>query len=197
MQLHFKVTGSGPAVILLHGLLGSLDNWHPVAQRLAGRFQVYALDQRNHGQSPHSADMNFPLMAEDLNEFLVSQGIPRAVFEKAVRGSLTVGAYASSGEMAAMARVVTDRATFGWICDVFVDRAARGQGLGKAIMAYIGAHPELQGFRRMHLATRDAHALYAQFGFVPLTGVDRWMEVRRANPYRVSPRTRPAPASAP
>jgi len=79
MQLHFKVTGSGPAVILLHGLLGSLDNWHPVAQRLAGRFQVFAVDQRNHGQSPHSADMNFPLMAEDLNEFLVLQGIPRAV----------------------------------------------------------------------------------------------------------------------
>ena len=79
MQLHFKATGSGPAVVLLHGLFGSLENWHPVAQRLAGRFQVYALDQRNHGQSPHSADMNFPLMAEDLNEFLVSQGIPRAV----------------------------------------------------------------------------------------------------------------------
>jgi esterase len=79
MQLHFKVTGSGPAVILLHGLLGSLDNWHPVAQRLAGRFQVFALDQRNHGQSPHSADMNFPLMAEDLNEFLVAQGIARTI----------------------------------------------------------------------------------------------------------------------
>jgi len=78
MQLHFKVTGSGPAVILLHGLLGSLDNWHPLVQRLATRFQVHALDQRNHGQSPHSADMNFPLMAEDLNEFLNSQGITSA-----------------------------------------------------------------------------------------------------------------------
>jgi esterase len=63
----------------LHGLLGSLDNWHPVAQRLAGRFQVFSLDQRNHGQSPHCADMNFPLMAEDLNEFMVLQSIPRAV----------------------------------------------------------------------------------------------------------------------
>lgn len=124
-------------------------------------------------------------------------GIPFELFARSVRGSLTLGAYAPGAGMAAMARVVTDRATFGWICDVFVDRAARGQGLGEAIMAYIGAHPELQGFRRMHLATRDAHALYAQFGFVPLTGVDRWMEVRRANPYRVSPRTRPAPASAP
>lgn len=79
MQLHFKTFGSGPAVILLHGLLGSSDNWHPVAQRLAGRFQVFALDARNHGQSPHSADMSFSLMASDLNEFMVAQGIERAV----------------------------------------------------------------------------------------------------------------------
>jgi GNAT superfamily N-acetyltransferase len=99
--------------------------------------------------------------------------------------------------MAAMARVVTDRATFGWICDVFVDRSCRGEGLAKAIMSYIGAHPDLQGFRRMHLSTRDAHALYARFGFVPLTGVEKWMEVRLPDPYRVSPASRSAPASAP
>ena len=79
MRLHFKVSGSGPAAILLHGLLGSLDNWHPVAQRLAARFQVFALDQRNHGQSPHSAEMDFSLMAEDVNEFLISQGLQSAV----------------------------------------------------------------------------------------------------------------------
>jgi GNAT superfamily N-acetyltransferase len=109
-------------------------------------------------------------------------GIPRATFEKAVRNSLTFGAYAPSGEMAAMARVVTDRATFGWICDVFVDAGHRGAGLGKRLMAAIAAHPDLQGFRRMHLATRDAHGLYAQFGFVPLTKVENWMEIRGA-PY--------------
>ncbi|HZZ89151.1 MAG TPA: GNAT family N-acetyltransferase [Caulobacteraceae bacterium] len=113
-----------------------------------------------------------------------AQGIPRSVFERAVRGSLTIGAYRPSGEMAAMARVVTDRATFGWVCDVFVGSAWRGQGLGKALMAYIAAHPGLQGFRRMHLATRDAHHLYAQFGFAPLTGVDRWMEIRNRNAYK-------------
>lgn len=123
-------------------------------------------------------------------------GIPFETFVRSVRGSLTVGAY-TPGRMAAMARVVTDRATFGWICDVFVDRGCRGQGLGKAIMAYIDAHPDLQGFRRMHLATRDAHALYAQFGFGPLTGVDRWMEVRLSDPYGLSQASRSAPASAP
>ena len=126
-----------------------------------------------------------------------AQSIPLAVFEQAVRNSLVVGAYAADGEMAAMARVVTDRATFGWICDVFVDRTARGRGLGKAIVAYIAAHPDLQGFRRMHLATRDAHGLYAQFGFTPLSGIDRWMEVRLADPYGVSRERRSAPANAP
>jgi GNAT superfamily N-acetyltransferase len=111
-------------------------------------------------------------------------GIPLGVFERAVRNSLTIGAYALSGEMAAMARVVTDRATFGWICDVFVDTAFRGKGLGKALMAHIRAHQDLQGLRRLHLATRDAHGLYAQFGFGELTGADRWMEIRDRDVYR-------------
>ena len=79
MQLHHKVYGSGPAIILLHGLLGSADNWHPVALALAERFQVFALDQRNHGQSPHAGEMNYQLMAEDVHEFMAAQGIARAV----------------------------------------------------------------------------------------------------------------------
>ncbi len=66
MQLFFKESGQGRAVILLHGLFGSSDNWHHVAQRLAESFHVLAVDQRNHGQSPHSDEMNYPLMAEDL-----------------------------------------------------------------------------------------------------------------------------------
>jgi N-acetylglutamate synthase-like GNAT family acetyltransferase len=114
-----------------------------------------------------------------------AQGIPLDVFERAVRGSLVIGAYDGSGGMAAMARVVSDRATFGWICDVFVDASQRGVGLGKALMGYIQAHPDLQGLRRLHLATRDAHGLYAQFGFGPITGPDRWMEIRMARPYAV------------
>ncbi|WP_312161219.1 GNAT family N-acetyltransferase [Phenylobacterium sp.] len=106
------------------------------------------------------------------------QGIPFETFERAVTGSLTIGLYDPGGRMAAMARVVTDRATFGWICDVFVDQSRRGEGLGKRLMAFIKSHPDLQGLRRMHLATRDAHGLYGRFGFSPLTGVDRWMEIR-------------------
>jgi GNAT superfamily N-acetyltransferase len=107
-----------------------------------------------------------------------AQGIPYATFARACAHSLTFGVFAPDGSMAAMARVVTDRATFGWLCDVFVDEGRRGAGLGKAIMAYVKAHPDLQGFRRLHLATRDAHGLYAQYGFTPLTKVENWMEIR-------------------
>jgi GNAT superfamily N-acetyltransferase len=124
-------------------------------------------------------------------------GIPFDVFARSVRGSLTIGAYAPGAGMAAMARVVTDRATFGWICDVFVDAGFRGRGLGKTIMAYVAEHPDLQGLRRLHLATRDAHGLYARFGFGPLTGVEKWMEVRAPDPYGVSRVPRSARASAP
>jgi esterase len=77
MQLHFKEYGQGRPVILLHGLLGSADNWHSVAQQLGERFLVFALDQRNHGQSPHSAEMSYPLMADDVNEFLVARDLER------------------------------------------------------------------------------------------------------------------------
>ena len=78
MQLHFKESGQGRALILLHGLFGSSDNWHSIAQRLAEKFQIFSLDQRNHGQSPHSAEMNYALMAGDLNEFMTARGIETA-----------------------------------------------------------------------------------------------------------------------
>jgi GNAT superfamily N-acetyltransferase len=73
-------------------------------------------------------------------------------------------------------RVVTDYATFAWIADVFVLPAHRGQVLSKWLMEVILSHPELQGFRRWVLATKDAHRLYTRFGFVALQRVERWME---------------------
>ena len=78
MQLHFKESGQGRAVILLHGLFGSADNWHPIALRLAEKFQVFAVDHRNHGQSPHSAEMNYPLMAGDVEKFMAARGMESA-----------------------------------------------------------------------------------------------------------------------
>ena len=79
MQLHFKENGQGRAVILLHGLFGSSDNWHFIALRLAERFQVFAVDHRNHGQSPHHAEMNYPVMAGDVNKFMAARGLAHAM----------------------------------------------------------------------------------------------------------------------
>ena len=73
MQLHFQNFGQGPPLIILHGLFGSLENWHSISQKLAADFQVFAVDQRNHGRSSHAPGMNYQLMAEDLKEFLANQ----------------------------------------------------------------------------------------------------------------------------
>jgi pimeloyl-ACP methyl ester carboxylesterase len=72
MQLHFQNYGQGAPLIILHGLFGSLENWHSISQNLAADFQVFAVDQRNHGRSHHAAEMSYQLMAEDLKEFMMS-----------------------------------------------------------------------------------------------------------------------------
>jgi pimeloyl-ACP methyl ester carboxylesterase len=78
MKLHFRALGEGSPLILLHGLLGSLDNWQTIARRFAGHFKVLAVDQRNHGRSPHSDDISFDAMAADLHEFMRTHGLARA-----------------------------------------------------------------------------------------------------------------------
>ena len=75
MKLNFKTFGNGPALVILHGLFGSLDNWVSLGRRYSEHFSVYLLDARNHGKSPHSDDFNYPVMAQDVLEFLESQGI--------------------------------------------------------------------------------------------------------------------------
>lgn len=82
------------------------------------------------------------------------------------------------------ARVTTDKATIGYVGDVFIIEAYRGLGLSKWLMQCILAHPELQGFRRWILATADAHGLYAQSGFKPLARPERWMELHNPDVYR-------------
>ncbi|MBA2254017.1 MAG: GNAT family N-acetyltransferase [Chloroflexi bacterium] len=86
-------------------------------------------------------------------------------------------------EQVGFVRVVTDRATFAWVCDVYVLPAHRGRALGKRMMAMLMAHPELQGLRRWMLATRDAHGLYAQFGFEPLPVPSRFMQLPNRSDY--------------
>ena len=95
--------------------------------------------------------------------------------KRTIDNSLCFGVY-KENEQVGFARVVTDFATFGWLADVFVVPEHQGQGLAKWLMEVILAHPDLQGFRRWVLATKDAQSLYAQFGFIPLHRPERWME---------------------
>ena len=104
-----------------------------------------------------------------------SRGIPRETVERAIEGSLCFGGYLD-GRQVAFARVVTDGATFGYLADVFVLPEYRGHGHAKALMAAVMAHPQLQGLRRFSLATLDAHALYAGFGFTAPSRPQNLME---------------------
>jgi GNAT superfamily N-acetyltransferase len=110
-----------------------------------------------------------------------SQGMPRDVFDRAVDNSLSFVAH-DGQELAGYARIVTDKATYAWLCDVFVVPAHRGKGVARALMDAVMGHPDLHGLRNFVLATRDAHGLYAKYGFTPLTQPERWMAIRR--PYR-------------
>ena len=111
-----------------------------------------------------------------------AKGIPRDVVERSIEHSLCVGAYEGERQIG-FARAVTDYAVFAYIADVFVIESHRGRGVSKMIMHAIMEHPSLQGLRRWSLVTSDAHALYAQFGFVPLANPEKYMEMVRKNPY--------------
>lgn len=96
-----------------------------------------------------------------------SPNIRYDVLNKALNRSVVLGVYDDeSDSQVGVARVVTDYASFAWICDVFVDEDHRGRGIGKRMMQELLAHPDLQTIRRWTLGTRDAHAFYSQFGFV-------------------------------
>lgn len=109
-----------------------------------------------------------------------STGIPRDVVQRSIANSLPFGLYAPSGQQAGFARVVTDRATYAYLGDVYVETTHRGRGLGKFLVSCVVAHPELQGLRRWALATADAHALYARHGFRPPTNPDIHLFIERA-----------------
>ena len=89
--------------------------------------------------------------------------------------TLLVGGAYRGGEMVAAARMVTDLATFGWLCDVFVDRDHRGNGLGVAVAGLLIEHPSVAGIKRQLLATNDAHEVYRRYGYSELVGAEKWM----------------------
>ena len=114
-----------------------------------------------------------------IHAFLTSaywaMGIPKEAVRRSIEHSIPFGVYRDSA-LAGFGRVITDMTTFGYVGDVFVLEPHRGRGLSKWLMECLLAHPDLQGFRRWVLLTRDAHGLYRQFGFTPPAHPDRYME---------------------
>ncbi len=127
--------------------------------------------------STDPARLQLPAIHAYLTRSYWSPGIPQDVVARAIANSLCFGVYLGE-EQVGFARVVTDKASFAYLADVYVLEAHRGQGLSKRLVETIQAHPDLQGLRRFLLATRDAHGLYAQFGFMPLARPQTMMEMR-------------------
>ena len=138
---------------------------------------------RDYTLSDDPRRLDLAAMHAYLREAYWSRGLPLAVLERAVAGSLSVGAYDAGGAQVGFARFVTDYATFCYVCDVYVLEAHRGRGIARAMLEMAGEHPRLQGLRRWMLVTRDAHELYAACGFTALAHPERHMEKSRPDFY--------------
>lgn len=112
-----------------------------------------------------------------------AMGIPLDIVQRSIQNSVSIGIYAHEKQIG-FARIITDLATFGYLADVFIDEAYRGKGLSKRLMEFIHSIEELKLLRRMMLGTRDAHGLYAQYGFKPLAMPDRFMDFHRPDVYK-------------
>ena len=112
-----------------------------------------------------------------------SPGVPRETVERACANSMCAIARDEKGALIGFARLVTDKATFAWLCDVIVLPGKQGLGLGRKLVRIFLDHPELQGLRRWLLGTRDAHGVYAPLGFKPLDAPERFMQMRIPAPY--------------
>jgi len=113
-----------------------------------------------------------------------AEGIPIETMDKAIKHSLCFGIFTDMNEQVGFARLISDQATFAYLSDVYVLEEHRGQGLSKWLLSEIIKHPELQGLRRIALATSDAHGLYQQFGFKALGAPDKFMELHQPNIYQ-------------
>jgi predicted N-acetyltransferase YhbS len=137
----------------------------------------------DYGITTDKARLDIDAIHAYLSRSYWSTGIPRALVEKSIANSLCFGLFCGAAQVG-FARVTTDKATFAYLADVYVLEEHRGKGLAKRLMQAVQGHPDLQGLRRFMLATRDAHALYRQFGFQELANPRTMMEVLRPDAHR-------------
>ncbi|NIJ32951.1 GNAT family N-acetyltransferase [Sphingomonas oligoaromativorans] len=137
----------------------------------------------SHSLSFDPAELDLDTIHGFLTTSYWSPGIPRETVARAIAGSLCVGAYRERRQIG-FARVVSDRATFAYLADVFVLEEARGEGIGRAMVRALMEHHELQGLRRWFLATLDAHGVYEALGWQPVAHPERLLEITVPDIYR-------------
>lgn len=122
-----------------------------------------------------------------LSQSYWSKDIPVAVLKKGLENSLCFAIFDQGGSQLGFARMITDRSTFAYLADVFILPDFQGQGLSTRLLDFVVAHPDLQGLRRIMLATADAHGLYEKYGFTPLQNTSLFMELWKPAIYQSSP----------
>lgn len=132
-------------------------------------------------------DFDFEVIYQFVSQSYWARGIPRDTLSKALDNSLCFAVLkqgdSDAQELVGFARVITDKATFAYLGDVFVTPTEQGKGLSKMLMRAVSEHKDLQGLRRFMLATRDAHGLYQQFGFTAVTNPEILMQIHDPDIY--------------
>jgi len=137
----------------------------------------------NYHISTSKEKLDIPFIHRFLSHSYWAENISFDIVKRSIDGSMSFGVY-DDKQQVGFARVITDYATFGYLADVFIDEHYRGRGLSKWLIQTIMEHPQLQGFRSWQLATRDAHGLYAAFGFKPLENPERIMRIAVPDIYK-------------
>ena len=143
--------------------------------------QIFEARKNNFIISTDHSHLDIDAICDFLTRAYWAKGRPRERTERAIANSLVFGVYEGEKQIG-MARIVSDYAIFAYLCDVFIHEDYRAHGIGKWLMETVMGHPDLQGLRRWTLATSDAHGLYRQFGWNPISNPDNWMEIFRPFP---------------
>ncbi|EJL6400756.1 GNAT family N-acetyltransferase [Vibrio navarrensis] len=133
--------------------------------------------------STNQDDFDFEVIYRFISQSYWAKDIPKDTLQKALDNSLCFGVLERTGKQVGFARLITDKATFAYLADVFIVEDSRGKGLSKSLIASVVSHPDVQGLRRMVLATRDAHGLCAQYGFKPIENPEVLMQIWQPNVY--------------
>jgi GNAT superfamily N-acetyltransferase len=132
--------------------------------------------------STDPARIDVAMIHEFLTNSYWAKGIPAEAVRLSIEKSIPFGVYHGQQQVG-FARIISDLATFAYLADVFILPSHRGRGLSLWLMKCIVSHPDLQGLRRWMLATKDAHGLYAKFGFAPVKSPESWMEIHQPDVY--------------